>query len=74
MNEKIKIVSKKKLYKLFGGWYFHGGDGPSGWYLAQDGETYIAVDNTKGEFQWEEFNDLQEAIGWLLDTDEEEWR
>lgn len=69
--EKIKFISKEKLYKLVGKWYLKSGSGPHESYIAQDGETYVAVDNTKNYFEWDRFEELEDAICWISDTRKE---
>ena len=65
MNEKIKIVSKKKLTRKLLKWQAQNGGVPRARYLTQDKGVYIAADNSTGDFYVEEFDDLKKAIGWL---------
>ena len=65
MNEKIKIVSKKKLTGKLLKWQSRDGDAPRARYLTQDKGVYIAADNSDGDFYIEEFDDLRKAIAWL---------
>lgn len=65
MNEKIKIVSKKKLTRKLLKWQSRDGGVPRARYLTQDKGVYIAADNSTGDFYVEEFDDLKKAIGWL---------
>ena len=70
MNEKIKIVSEKKLTRKLLKWQSRDGDVPRTRYLTQDEGVYIAADNSTGDFYVEEFDDLRKAIAWL-DGEEE---
>lgn len=65
MNEKIKIVSKKKLTRKLLKWQSRDGDVPRARYLTQDKGVYIAADNSAGDFYVEEFDDLRKAIAWF---------
>ena len=65
MNEKIKIVSKKKLTRKLLKWQAQNGGVPRARYLTQDKGVYIAADNSAGDFYVEEFDDLRKAIAWL---------
>lgn len=72
MNEKIKIVSKKKLTRKLLRWQAQKGNAPRARYLTQDKEVYIAADNLVGDFYVEEFDDLKKAIAWLNAEEKEE--
>lgn len=65
MNEKIKIVSEKKLTRKLLRWRAQNGDAPQARYLAQGKGVYIAADNSDGAFYIEEFDGLRKAIAWL---------
>ena len=65
MNEKIKIISKKKLTGKLLKWQARDGGVPRARYLTQDKGVYIAADNSTGDFYVEEFDDLRKAIAWL---------
>jgi len=72
MNEKIKIVSKKKLTRKLLRWQAQNGGVPRARYLTQDKGVYIAADNSAGDFYVEEFDDLRKAIAWLDGKEKEE--
>ena len=72
MNEKIKIISEKKLTRKLLKWQARDGGVPRARYLTQDEGVYIAADNSAGDFYVEEFDDLRKAIAWLDEEKVEE--
>lgn len=64
MNEKIKIVSRRKLNKLASEWRARGKDAPRGLYLASK-KVCTTVDNSTGDFCVRTFGSLWKAIEWL---------
>lgn len=56
---KTQLVSKEKINEIIET------REERGLFLTQDGDKYIAVDNTDGEAWTEEYNDITEAVQYL---------